>query len=123
MDGAGGGDDDAASLFPFAAAHLPRWLAHAETAYNVGRAAHQLGLPHLAAYAYRRALGDEPSSGAPLPPANPPHALPGSAAASVAPFGALDVRREAAFNLVLLLRAGGDAAGAYDVMQRFLTYD
>lgn len=70
--------------------------AEQETAYNIGRGFHQLGLLHLAAANYRRAL-------LALPPPD------------VAPLDAFDLRREAAFNLHLIYLSSGsrDLANMY----------
>lgn len=81
-----------------------------EAAYNIGRAAHQLGLLHLATPFYERALAAEP------PPAN---AAPGGAAAS-ARAADLDLRREAAHNLVLIYKTTGAVALARQVMRQHL---
>jgi hypothetical protein len=98
-----------------APALLPQPLLAAETAFNLGRAAHTLGLPFLAEPCYRRALAVA------FPP--PPPSVTAGKAAACAAGGALDVRREAAFNLALLLKQSGDAAGALMVTRDFLSYD
>ena len=82
---------------------LPSALVEAEVCFNVGRACHQLGLLHLAAEAYERAL----------------EARVGAAHAG----GPLDCRREAAHNYVLLLAASGAEVRAAEVAGEFLTYE
>ena len=71
-----------------------------EAAYNLGRAAHQLGLLHVAAPFYERAL------------------------AVRSPDGAREhcVAREAAHNLALLYRATGARALARTVMRQHLVF-
>jgi len=71
-----------------------------ETAYNLGRAAHQLGLLHVAVPFYERALAAKP----PL-------------SSSIA-----DVRREAAHNLVLIYRSTGATGMARHIMREHLTF-
>ena len=71
-----------------------------EACYNLGRAAHQLGLLHVAVPFYERALA-----------AKPP--LASSAA---------NLRREAAHNLVLIYRSTGATSLARNVMQEHLTF-
>jgi general transcription factor 3C polypeptide 3 (transcription factor C subunit 4) len=70
-----------------------------EAAYNLGRAAHQLGLLHLAAPFYERALAAQPPEG----------------------NATLDVRGEAAHNLAQLYGATGAHALAHEVVRRHLT--
>ncbi|KAK9844168.1 hypothetical protein WJX81_006772 [Elliptochloris bilobata] len=86
-----------------------------EAAYNLGRAAHQLGLLHLAVPFYERAL-DAP----------PPDPAPGSGsaadAATQAQAQALCLKREAAHNLALLYRATGAPALARQVMRQHLIF-
>ncbi|PSC75147.1 general transcription factor 3C polypeptide 3 isoform X1 [Micractinium conductrix] len=74
-----------------------------EAAYNLGRAAHQLGLLHLAVPYYERALQTPP------PPA----------AAAAGPT--YDVRREAAHNLALILQTSGAAPLARQLLRTHLT--
>ncbi len=87
---------------------------HQEAAFNLGRAAQQLGLNHLAHHHYEQALSATPAHCAAA-------ALFGS---SLSPMiedtGSLDLKHEAAHNLVALYRASGAAQLARDVMQRFL---
>ena len=66
----------------------------------MGRAAHQLGLLHVAGPFYERALA-----------AHPPNSVRGHC-----------VRREAAHNLVLLYRATGAHALARQVMRQHLVF-
>ncbi len=81
-----------------------------EAAYNIGRAAHQLGLLHLAAPFYERALATEP----PVDPSCGPGMAAGAARSS------FDVRREAAHNLVLIYRTTGAVMLARKVMRQHL---
>ena len=83
-----------------------------EAAYNLGRAAHQLGLLHLAVPFYERALDAPPPD---------PDAGPGQGPGR--PWrdgGALCLRREAAHNLALLYRATGAPRLARQVMRQHL---
>ncbi|KAG2491648.1 hypothetical protein HYH03_010018 [Edaphochlamys debaryana] len=104
-----------------------------EAAYNLGRAAHQLGLTHIAHHYYEAALA--------APPPAPPSAADG---ASAGPYGApagpwagsglaswasgpaaaaertWDLRREAAHNLVALYKSSGATALAREVMMKYL---
>ena len=95
---------------------LPRALRAAESAYNVGRAAQALGLAPLAMHSYREAL----RAGGEVQRA-PPGASSGELAA-LAAYGPLDIRREAAYNLVLLLKEAGDYGEALRLTQQHLTY-
>ena len=78
-----------------------------EAAYNIGRAAHQLGLLHLAAPFYERALATEP-------PADPSCVVAGAVRSS------FDIRKEAAHNLVLIYRTTGAVTLARQVMRQHL---
>ena len=71
-----------------------------EACYNLGRAAHQLGLLHAAVPFYERALAAKP------PPAS----------------SSADLRHEAAHNLVLIFRSTGATGLARKVMQEYLTF-
>ena len=71
-----------------------------EATYNLGRAAHQLGLLHVAVPLYERALA-----------AKAPHD------SSIA-----NLQREAAHNLVLIYRSTGAVIMARHVMQEHLTF-
>ena len=71
-----------------------------EACYNLGRAAHQLGLLHVAVPFYERALAAQP----------PPKS------------SSADVRREAAHNLVLIYRSTGATSIARQVMREHLTF-
>jgi hypothetical protein len=112
-----GGDDDDAGVGGAALLAtpplLPPGVAVAETMYNCGRACHLLGLTHLAAHCYEGALA------APMPAPAAPGAAGGFQRSVVA---AMDVRREAAFNLVLLLKASGAELRALEVTRDFLSY-
>jgi general transcription factor 3C polypeptide 3 (transcription factor C subunit 4) len=80
-----------------------------EAAYNMGRAAHQLGLLHLAAPFYEQALACSPQL-------NIRHDRPAASAIIAQP----DVSREAAHNLVLVYKATGAVALARQVMLKHL---
>lgn len=82
-----------------------------EAAYNIGRAAHQLGLLHMAAPFYERALATEPPAGDPSCSAN---------ATAATADSAFDVRREAAHNLVLIYKTTGAVTLARQVMCQHL---
>ena len=71
-----------------------------EACYNFGRAAHQLGLLHVALPFYERALAAEPPSESSF----------------------ADLRREAAHNLVLIYRSTGATGMARQVMREHLTF-
>ncbi|PRW60262.1 general transcription factor 3C polypeptide 3 isoform X1 [Chlorella sorokiniana] len=74
-----------------------------EAAYNLGRAAHHLGLLHIAVPYYERVLESAP---------------PPSAAAAGASF---DLRRDAAYNLSLIYKASGADALARQLLRQHLT--
>lgn len=82
-----------------------------EAAYNIGRAAHQLGLLHLAAPFYEKALACKP------PPDGPEHR---GAANSGGTRQKYDLTCEAAHNLALLYKATGAQALARQVMLEYL---
>ncbi len=83
-----------------------------EAAFNLGRAAHQLGLLHLAVPFYERALETPPPD---------PDAGPGQGPGRPWRDGsALCLRREAAHNLALLYRATGAPALARQVVRQHL---
>ncbi|KAL4427748.1 hypothetical protein ABPG75_001837 [Micractinium tetrahymenae] len=75
-----------------------------EAAYNLGRAAHQLGLLHIAAPFYERVLETGPP--------------PGAASAAGAAY---DLRREAAHNLALIYRRSGANPLARQLLRQHLT--
>lgn len=83
-----------------------------EAAYNIGRAAHQLGLLHLAALFYERALAAQPPAG---------DAMRTNGVAVDPSMSSYDVRREAAHNLVLIYRTTGAVTLARQVMRQHLT--
>jgi general transcription factor 3C polypeptide 3 (transcription factor C subunit 4) len=103
---AGAGAPSPALSLPLA---LPLHVVTCEGLFNMGRACHALGLLHLAVHAYQEAL----------------HAWDGQEAGLLgAGVGvAVDVRREAAYNLCLLLKAGGAAGRAQAITARYLSYD
>eukprot|EP00803_Ostreobium_quekettii_P007609 evm.model.scf_98.11 EVM.evm.TU.scf_98.11 scf_98:86739-94967(-) len=76
-----------------------------ESAYNAARAAHQLGLAHVAVPLYERALQTEPPS----------------AGEGWEGFNPHDLRRDAAHNLVQILKESGAVGLAREVMQKYLT--
>ena len=87
-----------------------------EAAYNLGRAAQQLGLLHLAVPFYERALEAPPPD---------PDAGPGQGSSRPWQDGgaqprALCLKREAAHNLALLYTATGAPALARQVMRQHL---
>ncbi len=71
-----------------------------EAAYNLGRAAHQLELLHIAVPFYERALATQPPIDS----------------------GITNLRREAAHNLVLIYRKTGAIELARQVMREHLTF-
>ncbi len=99
-----------------------------EAAYNLGRAAHQMGLLHLAVPLYERALAE--------PGPDPGHTLDPNAAAAdgqdpAAPWldgagapkaSALCLKREAAHNLAQLYRATGAPGLARQLVRRYLVF-
>jgi general transcription factor 3C polypeptide 3 (transcription factor C subunit 4) len=70
-----------------------------EAAYNLGRAAHQLGLMHVAIPFYEQALALRPAERG----------------------SATDLSREAAHNVVMIYKATGAIALAREVMHEYLT--
>ncbi len=113
-----------------------------EAAYNLGRAAHQMGLLHLAVPLYERALAEPgPDPGHTLDPdagaaqqAGPPATAAAAAADGQDPAepwldgagapraGALCLKREAAHNLAQLYRAIGAPGLARQVVRRYLVF-
>lgn len=79
-----------------------------ESAYNIGRAAHGLGLNHIAVAYYERALREPPSKAQ-------------AAAASASSGDGCDVRREAAYNLSLIYRASGSDDLARQLLRQYCT--
>jgi hypothetical protein len=129
---------------PFYPWPLPRHLLQREVLYNAARAAHQASLNHIAAHLYKACLeveAPDESEGA-VPSSSDAAGVLGtteplsaaSAAAATAPspspshalavaWNALDVRREAAYNLSLLYAATGNVARAAAVRVRYLSID
>lgn len=68
-----------------------------ESTYNLGRAAHQLGMKALAVEFYKKALEVEPLD------------------------RKFDLRREIAYNLILIYKESGAIPLARDVMKKYLT--
>ncbi|GLI63795.1 hypothetical protein VaNZ11_006880, partial [Volvox africanus] len=93
-----------------------------EVAYNMGRAAHQLGLLHIAHHYYELALAAPPSVG--LPACQATVAGGGGTAAAAVTQGSdlWDMRREIAHNLVQLYRSSGSTELAREVMAKYLIF-
>lgn len=89
------------------AADLPRSVMWAEVHYNLGRACHQLGLLHMAAWQYEQCFAAWESGGG----------------TSLSPdlADALDIRRECAYNYALLLRHTGQGWRAFELTAKYLT--
>lgn len=86
---------------------LPPTLARAEYLYNLGRACHQLSVTYIAVQAYQDCLAVQ------VAPSQPPvHVHAGT-----------DVRREAAYNLCLILKGSGSTLQAARLTAQYLTYD
>ena len=81
-----------------------------EALYNLGRAAHQIGLLHLAVPLYQRALAAQ---------APPPLVLRNRIRMRTL---TVDLSREIAHNLVLIYRSTGAVNLARQVMKRHLTF-
>ena len=101
--------------------NLPPPLRAAEAAYNSGRAAHQLGLPHLAVSLYEEAL----RCGGEVEAYVEEHAelFSSGERSALKVWGALDIRREAAFNLVLLYKDGGCVEKALLLTKKYLSFE
>lgn len=102
---------------------LPARLSLTESAYNRARAVNQLGLSSAAATGYMAALDIARSHGAAAAAteASLPNA-PGYVRA-VAPGGALDLSREAAYNAALIAKLSGDVVRARALTMAYLNYD
>jgi len=102
--------------------HIPLSLKAAEKSFNSGRAAHQLGLLDLAVKFYGTTLRliDEV---APLVGVQRITTSGEVVSAVVSGCGVMDLRRESAFNLALLLKEVGDAPKALEVTLKYLSYD
>jgi hypothetical protein len=117
------------STLPLSAARLcapprlPARLSLTESAYNRARAVNQLGLSSAAAAGYMAALdiSRSHSAAAAAAEASSPDA-PGHVRA-VAPGGALDLSREAAYNAALIAKLSGDVVRARAVTVAYLSYD
>eukprot|EP00884_Botryococcus_braunii_P012674 jgi/Botrbrau1/21407/Bobra.0216s0026.1 len=83
-----------------------------EAEYNMGRAAQQLGLMHLALEFYKRVLNSSP------PPLEQGMVGIGK---GQAPARDLDLRREAAHNMALIYRASGADQLAREILRQHLT--
>lgn len=82
-----------------------------ESNYNVGRAAHHLGLVHIAAQYYHKCLNSTSS----LP------SLPANEEGQGLPLHAATLMREAAFNLSLIYRGAGADDLARQVLRQHVT--
>ncbi|KAI0391317.1 hypothetical protein F5Y17DRAFT_441000 [Xylariaceae sp. FL0594] len=94
-----------------------------EAHYNMARSYHAIGIPHLAAEFYRRALHEA----APLPPVEQEKEKDGDGGegdgaddGSVC-LGDTDLTREAAYNLQQISWAGGDLEGVRKISEMYLT--
>jgi general transcription factor 3C polypeptide 3 (transcription factor C subunit 4) len=94
-----------------------------EAAYNTARAAHQLGLLHIAVPYYERALETAPTQ----PPVASREAVAdaglggGVVGGTRVPAAALDLQREAAFNLALIYQSSHALPLAREVMRKHLS--
>lgn len=80
-----------------------------ESSYNIGRAAHQLGLLHIAAAYYERSLQASPS------------AAQSAAACRGGGSERLSLQREAAYNLSLIYRSSGSEDLARQLLRQYVT--
>ncbi|KAI0024668.1 hypothetical protein F4780DRAFT_547526 [Xylariomycetidae sp. FL0641] len=87
-----------------AMAASPDAAVRQEAHYNMGRSYHAVGIPHLAADYYRRALDDAPDD----------------AGAGDSVTGREDISREAAYNLMQLCWAGGDEGAVRTLAEKYL---
>lgn len=103
-------DRDAAVLasFAFLQAYSKKRENKQEAYYNLGRAAHQLGVLHLAAHWYYRALDAEVPQ-------------PWKSRASGQTASSIDLSKEIAYNLALLFRSSGAIELAREVMMKYIT--
>ncbi|KAI0857991.1 hypothetical protein F4860DRAFT_505724 [Xylaria cubensis] len=75
-----------------------------EAHYNMARSYHAIGIPHLAAEFYQRALRDRPDDGS-----------------EPSVFGDSDISKEAAYNLQQICWTGGDLEAVKALSERYLT--
>ena len=80
-----------------------------ESNYNIGRAAHHLGLVHIAAQYYHKCLDSTSAS------------QPANEEGQGVPVHAATLRREAAFNLSLIYRGAGADNLARQVLRQHIT--
>ena len=93
-----------------------------EAAYNIGRAAHQLGLVHLAVPYYESVLAHTPTPSAAAGVGGAGGEGPDGLAPEVAAAtGSMDLRREAAHNLALIYSSSGAHELAREVLREHLT--
>jgi general transcription factor 3C polypeptide 3 (transcription factor C subunit 4) len=83
-----------------------------EAAYNMGRAAQQLGIMHLALDFYQKVLD--------TPPPDTATGLLGKGKRG-RPAASLDLTREAAHNMALIYRASGADELAKEVLRKYFT--
>lgn len=82
-----------------------------ESNYNLGRAAHHLGLVHVAVQYYHKCLNSKPHGAS----------VHATEEGSGVPMHNATLRREAAFNLSLILRGAGADELARQVLQQHVT--
>lgn len=82
-----------------------------ESNYNLGRAAHHLGLVHIAVQYYHKCLNSKPCGAGGY----------ATQEGSGVPMHDATLRREAAFNLSLILRGAGADELARQVLQQHVT--
>ncbi|GFH30601.1 uncharacterized protein HaLaN_29485, partial [Haematococcus lacustris] len=92
-----------------------------ESSYNIGRAAHQLGLSHIAHHYYQRSLAAAPQHDEDDAGCSPSDQSPDRWGLGGPPPSSLDLSREVAHNLALLYKQSGAIHLAQDVYDRYLT--
>ena len=85
----------------------PRAAARQEAHYNLARSYHAVGITHLAALYYRRALADRPGA---------------EEARANGVLGSDDLVREAAYNLQQIYWAGGDLESVRRIAEEYLVF-
>ncbi|KAJ9534168.1 hypothetical protein QJQ45_002169 [Haematococcus lacustris] len=91
-----------------------------ESSYNIGRAAHQLGLSHIAHHYYQRSLAAAPQHDEDDARCSPSDQSPDRWGLGGPPASSLDLSREVAHNLALLYKQSGAIHLAQDVYDRGL---
>ncbi|GFH29305.1 uncharacterized protein HaLaN_27943, partial [Haematococcus lacustris] len=86
-----------------------------ESSYNIGRAAHQLGLSHIAHHYYQRSLAAAPQHDEDDAGCSPSDQSPDRWGLGGPPPSSLDLSREVAHNLALLYKQSGAIHLAQDV--------